>query len=120
MAYQFFCKTRGSARGFLQREFRSPFVEWLTLRGENGKGLKVVAKDKIVFAVWLFSEQNLSTANFTRELEDAEYFTKNIDLIQPGVRGIDSWSIKVRPLEQYRLLEKNYSDGFNITPIIHK
>ncbi|KAA3653845.1 MAG: DUF4981 domain-containing protein [Calditrichaeota bacterium] len=89
-------------------------VEWLELKTENGKALKVEAKDKIAFAVWPFTEENLSTSNFTWELEEAEYYTLNIDLIQAGVGGIDTWSIKARPIQNYRLLEKNYSYGFRL------
>ncbi|WP_297086581.1 glycoside hydrolase family 2 TIM barrel-domain containing protein [uncultured Draconibacterium sp.] len=90
-------------------------IEWVKLTGENGQTIKITASDKIAFSIWPFTEENLSKANFTWQLEDADYYTLNIDLIQAGVGGIDSWSIKARPLNKYRLLEKHYSYGFRLT-----
>ncbi|TRX54860.1 DUF4981 domain-containing protein [Fulvivirga sp. M361] len=90
-------------------------VEWLEMKTDNGEMLKIEARDKIAFAVWPFSEENLAASNFTWELEDAGYYTLNIDLVQAGVGGIDSWSMKARPIDIYRLLEKSYSYGFRLS-----
>ncbi|MEM6830736.1 MAG: glycoside hydrolase family 2 TIM barrel-domain containing protein, partial [Bacteroidota bacterium] len=90
-------------------------VEWLELKGTKGEKLKIEAKDKIAFAVWPFSEDNLATADFTWQLEDAGYYTMNIDLVQAGVGGNDSWSMKARPISPYRLLEKKYAYSFRIS-----
>ncbi|AUP78007.1 glycoside hydrolase family 2 TIM barrel-domain containing protein [Flavivirga eckloniae] len=90
-------------------------VEWLVLKGDKGSKLKVEAKDKIAFSVWPFSEENLATSDFTWQLEEAKYYTLNIDLIQAGIGGIDSWSIKARPINTYRLLKKEYAFGFRLS-----
>ena len=89
-------------------------VEWLALKGNNGEQLKIIAKDEIAFSVWPFSQETLVSSNFTWQLKDAEYYTLNIDLTQAGVGGNDSWSMKARPIEAYRLLDKEYSYGFRI------
>jgi beta-galactosidase len=34
-----------------------------------------------------------------------------------GVGGNDSWSINARPIDKYRLLDKEYSFGFKLIPV---
>ncbi len=90
-------------------------IEWIKLTGNNKQKLKVIAKDKLAFSVWPFTQENLYEADFTWQLEDAEFYTLNIDLVQAGVGGSDSWSYKAMPLEPYRLFEKSYSYGFRLS-----
>jgi beta-galactosidase len=45
-------------------------------------------------------------------LRDAGYITLNIDLVQMGVGGNDSWSDVAQPLEQYQLPAKDYHYSF--------
>ena len=40
----------------------------------------------------------------------------NLDLVQTGVGGTDSWSQRARPYDLYRLLEQDYSYGFWLVP----
>lgn len=47
---------------------------------------------------------------------DANKITVNIDLIQMGVGGNDSWSEVSQPLEQYQVPAKNYQYTFYINP----
>jgi len=44
-------------------------------------------------------------------------FVLNVDLVQTGVGGTDSWSQRARPYDQYRLLTKNYSYDFWMIPV---
>ena len=44
-------------------------------------------------------------------------FVLNVDLVQTGVGGTDSWSQRARPYDQYRLLDKNYSYDFWMIPV---
>jgi beta-galactosidase len=43
-------------------------------------------------------------------------FVLNVDCKQAGVGGTDTWSIKARPEEHHRLLDKHYSYSFLIRP----
>lgn len=44
-------------------------------------------------------------------------FVLNIDLVQTGVGGTDSWSQRARPYDEYRLMAKNYSYDFWMIPV---
>ncbi|MEM9983608.1 MAG: glycoside hydrolase family 2 TIM barrel-domain containing protein [Bacteroidota bacterium] len=90
-------------------------VEWVELAGAEGPKLTITAMDKIAFTVRPYSDENLSQADFTWELQAADYQTLSIDLLQAGIGGIDSWSLKARPIDAYRLLEKRYAYGFRIS-----
>ena len=41
----------------------------------------------------------------------------NVDLVQAGVGGTDSWSQYARPYDQYRLLQKHYTYSFTFEPL---
>jgi len=49
-------------------------------------------------------------------LKDAGFITLNIDLIQMGVGGNDSWSVVAQPLEKYQLPAKTYHYSFYLLP----
>jgi beta-galactosidase len=53
-------------------------------------------------------------------LKDAGFITLNIDLVQMGVGGNDSWSAVAAPLEQYMVPAKPYSYSFYIYPEVKK
>ena len=42
---------------------------------------------------------------------------RNIDSVQTGVGGTDTWSIKARPEVHHRLLGKHYTYSFTIRPV---
>ena len=48
-------------------------------------------------------------------LEDS--YVLNLDLVQTGGGGTDSWSQRARPYDPYRLLEKRYTYSFTISPL---
>lgn len=67
-------------------------------------------------SVWRATEQQIEAAAHLNELPvNPDYYTFNIDYVQAGVGGTDSWSIKARPADAYRLIKKNYSYSFIIT-----
>ena len=53
-----------------------------------------------------------------REYPDADFeiITVNIDHLQQGVGGDDSWSQKARPHPEYRIAPGNYRYSFSIRP----
>ncbi len=92
-------------------------VRWLALTDDNKSGLMVVAGTPIQTSVWPYTAQNIYEAQHPTELIKADELTVNISYKMAGVGGNDSWSINARPIEKYRLLEKEYSFGFKLVPV---
>jgi beta-galactosidase len=90
-------------------------VRWMLLHQKND-GLLLVADSLLSMSAWPYTEDNILHAKHTNKLKDAGYITLNIDLIQMGVGGNDSWSEVAAPLEQYRIPAKNYHYSFYILP----
>jgi beta-galactosidase len=91
-------------------------VRWLFLGDKNKQGLLVVADSLLSMSAWPYSEQNIETAKHTNVLKDAGYITLNIDLVQMGVGGNDSWSDVAAPLQQYQISAKPYRYSFYLVP----
>ena len=71
---------------------------------------------KCFFICWLALLNYSIATRHTNKLKDAGYITLNIDLIQMGVGGNDSWSDVAAPWEQYQIKAKPYQYTFYITP----
>ena len=91
-------------------------VRWMLLANKNNQGLLVVADSLLSMSAWPYTEQNIETAKHTNDLKDAGYITLNIDLVQMGVGGNDSWSDVAAPLEQYQVPAKAYRYSFYLVP----
>ncbi|MCH5597847.1 beta-galactosidase small subunit [Niabella ginsengisoli] len=95
-------------------------VRWLSLSKPKSKtGLTIVADSLLSMSAWPYTEKNIAEAKHTNKLNPAEYITLNIDLIQMGVGGNDSWSPVAAPLDQYQIGPGNYKYSFYIRPIEH-
>ena len=94
-------------------------VDWFTLLDSNGRGIKVSALGTpLNFSVWNTTQEELEKARHIGEaavLSDS--FILNIDHIQTGVGGTNTWSRKAQASPQYRLLENHYEYGFLITAV---
>ena len=92
-------------------------VRWLCLRNAAGRGVQFIGRQLLSVAVRRCSPEALEEAGHASEAEcSSDRLTVNIDLVQAGVGGTDSWSIKARPEMPYRLCEKVYNYGFLIVP----
>ncbi|RYZ29948.1 MAG: hypothetical protein EOO10_04530, partial [Chitinophagaceae bacterium] len=77
----------------------------------------VMTADSLLgMSAWPYTEDNLENAKHTNKLKDAGYITLNIDLVQMGVGGNDSWSDVAAPLEKYQIKSGNYRYGFSLVP----
>lgn len=92
-------------------------VRWMLLSGKRNAGLMVVADSLLSMSAWPFTEENINEAKHTYELKDAGMIMLNIDMIQMGVGGNDSWSPVAAPLEKYQIKAKNYSYSFYLMPV---
>ena len=92
-------------------------VRWMYLSNPKSKeGLLIVADSLLSMSAWPYTEENIQNAKHTNKLKDAGFITLNIDLIQMGVGGNDSWSDVAAPLEKYQIPAKDYQYSFYIVP----
>jgi len=93
-------------------------VRWMYLvNKDSGSGLLVVADSLLSMSAWPYTPENLEKAKHTTDLRKAGYITLNIDLVQMGVGGNDSWSDVAAPLEKYQLMAKGYQYSFYLCPV---
>ncbi len=93
-------------------------VRWMALSTpQKNSGFLVVNDTKVLsMSAWPYTQENLSASGHTYDLKDLGFLTVNIDLIQMGVGGNDSWTIVAQPLEQYQIKSGNYEYSFYLTP----
>jgi beta-galactosidase len=95
-------------------------VRWMFLANTSNKGLLVIADSLLSMSAWPYTEANIVSARHTNKLKDAGFITLNIDLVQMGVGGNDTWSDVAQPLEQYQVPAKPYHYGFYLVPYLDK
>ncbi|MFV8341300.1 glycoside hydrolase family 2 TIM barrel-domain containing protein [Flavobacterium sp. XS2P39] len=93
-------------------------VRWMAFTTpQKNKGLLVVNDSKVMsMGAWPYTQENLSEATHTFDLKDPGFLTVNIDLIQMGVGGNDSWSSVAQPMEKYQIPSGNYKYSFYLIP----
>jgi beta-galactosidase len=92
-------------------------VRWMFLSEKTGRGMLIVADSLLSMSAWPYTEENINRAMHTHELEESGFVTLNIDRIQMGVGGNDSWSEEAQPLEKYQIPAKNYRYAFYLFPV---
>ncbi len=92
-------------------------VRWLKLESGKVPGIMFEGVQPLSTSVWPWNSEKLDIARHTNELVPDDYLTVNIDGIQAGIGGTDSWSIHARPIDKYRLLNKHYTYSFIIRPV---
>lgn len=93
-------------------------VRWIALKNKYRGGIQIIGSEPLSVSVWETSQAGLEKAKHINEIENLkDGLTLNIDHIQTGLGGTDSWSMKSRPYENVRLLKNNYSYSFTIIPV---
>ncbi|BAV05182.1 beta-galactosidase [Filimonas lacunae] len=96
-------------------------VRWMMLLNEKKQsGVMVIADSLLSMSAWPYTEENIAASKHTTDLRDAGYITLNIDLVQMGVGGNDSWSDVAQPLEQYQVPARDYRYRFYLSPLVEK
>ncbi len=95
-------------------------VRWLTLINNNGKGLKFTGMPVLSISALPYAMEDLDPGLKKKNIHPADLEKRNqvyvnLDLIQMGVGGDDSWGAK--PYDRYRVFPKNYSYSFKISPV---
>ena len=91
-------------------------IRWMQLDNENKAGIVVVADSLLSMNASLYAEANIMAAKHTNKLIKSGQIYLQIDYLQMGVGGNDSWSDVAAPLEQYQIPAKNYRYSFYIMP----
>jgi beta-galactosidase len=91
-------------------------VRWMRFTNNKQKGLLVVSDSLLSMNASIYTDENIQNARHTNKLVDAGYIKLDIDLIQMGVGGNDSWSDVAAPLEQYQIKAKDYRYSFYLMP----
>lgn len=95
-------------------------VRWLKLADKNENGFFVSGNKLLSTSVWPYSQEHLNEATHSWQMTDDDELTVNVDLIQTGVGGNDSWSQQAAPIEKYRLMPGNFEYEFILSPINKK
>ena len=95
-------------------------TRWFKVLNTNGKGILVKGEKPLNFSVLPYSTNNIDQATHTNELIKEPNLTVNIDLVQAGVGGDNSWSFKAEPHEAYRIHSGTYSYAFYMMPVVSK
>ena len=93
-------------------------VRWISCSDDKGRGLVFLGSQPLSVSAWNTTQAELQDAMHIGEpavLTDS--FVLNVDLVQTGVGGTDSWSQRARPYDNVRLLDKHYSYSFWLSPM---
>ncbi|MFV8326635.1 glycoside hydrolase family 2 TIM barrel-domain containing protein [Flavobacterium sp. ZS1P14] len=93
-------------------------VRWMAFTtAKKNEGVLVVSDAKVMsMSAWPYTQENLSESTHTFDLKDPGFLTVNIDLIQMGVGGNDSWSPVAQPMEKYQIPSGDYNYSFYLIP----
>ena len=78
-------------------------VRWMSLKDGNGEGLSVLGDQPLSVSAWPYTMSDLDKARHIEDLSLSDFITVNIDLIQMGVGGDDTWTFASRPHEPFRI-----------------
>ena len=91
-------------------------THWAKLTNTTGEGIVISAENPLNFSAWPYTMEDIEAAKHINELPDRDIITLNIDHLQQGVGGDDSWSQSAWPHPEFRIPAKNYSYSFSIKP----
>lgn len=104
----------------LQETGNKTDVRWMTITGNDGKGLKITGCPVLSMSALHYSisdldpgEEKLNT--HPGDLDPRKETYLNIDYLQSGVGGDTSWGAK--PYDRYRLFPKEYSYSFVLSTL---
>lgn len=92
-------------------------VRWLTLVDELGVGLRVEASaaKPLSVSAWPYAMEDLTAADHDVDLPVRDFITVNLDHLQMGVGGDNSWGLPVN--DPYRIKpDRSYDWNFTLTP----
>jgi beta-galactosidase len=92
-------------------------TRWAKLTNAQGYGVMFSSDRPLSFSAWPYSMEDIEEATHINKLNFRDFITVNIDHLQQGVGGDDSWSQNARPHKEYRIPAGNYRYSFTMIPI---
>ncbi len=95
-------------------------VRWMILTtGGNKAKLSITATNGNIFStsIWPYTQQSLDEAMHNNEINKAAFKTMNIDCVQMGVGGDNSWNLPVN--DKYLIKPGQYKYSFKIKGEAH-
>ncbi len=75
-------------------------VRWLALRSpDGGESVRIESENGFGFNAWPYTQEDLEKARHQQDLKAGDFITVNVDAVQMGVGGDDSWGAK--PHDQF-------------------
>ena len=93
-------------------------VRWMAFLNADNEGLVITGDQLLSMSAWANSQEDIENATHTNELAPDDNHTINIDLVQMGVGGNDSWSMNAAPLLDYQVKPLAMSYSFWIKPYV--
>ena len=95
-------------------------VRWLTLKDKEGKGIEIIGAQPLSVSATNSKPEDLDPGLTKKQQHWSDVMPRNttvlcVDLLQRGVAGLNSWGAK--PLDEYRLTDKQYSYSYTIKVI---
>jgi beta-galactosidase len=92
-------------------------VRWITLMNKNGLGLRAQGYGLNVSA-YHYPKNEIEDAEYSFQLTKHSQIYLNVDHRQMGVGGVDTWTPKAYPLENYRIKgDEPHSYNFRLMPV---
>ncbi|WP_240464848.1 glycoside hydrolase family 2 TIM barrel-domain containing protein [Paraferrimonas sp. SM1919] len=89
-------------------------IDWLTL-GNDQIELKIDGAVPLSMSVWPYTAKQINQATHPYQLQKNDFNTVNIDLIQAGIGGIDTWSPNAAPIKKYQVPAGQYQYQFTLS-----
>ena len=93
-------------------------TRWARLSDQNGRGILIVGDAPLSFSAWPYTMTEIERASHINELPvESQAITINIDYLQMGVGGDDSWSMNALPHREYRIMALPCDYSFRLIPL---
>ncbi|NKI26919.1 DUF4981 domain-containing protein [Arenibacter sp. 6A1] len=89
-------------------------VQFFKLVNNKGFGIYVKGDQDLSMSAWPYTMEDIEKAKHINELPTRDLVTLNIDYKQMGVGGDNSWSLRARPHEEFRLASQPYTYSYTI------
>ncbi len=87
-------------------------VRWVSFQNDNGVGFTLVPLHHMNISAHLYTQENLTEATHTYELENTQTITINIDHKMMGVGGDDSWNPRTKEAYLIAPIKQQYTIRF--------
>jgi len=95
-------------------------IRWVSFRNDEGAGLMAIGDPVLSISALPYTNEDLTQESrgsmHVYDLKERNFISVNLDYRQRGVAGDNSWGAK--PLQQYRLEDKDYEYEFRLVPIL--